>query len=393
MYVHRQLEAEITKHLAKDKSILLLGSRQTGKTTMMAQLPVSLSISFARPEKRLAYEQRLDLLATQVEALQTTDRKKPLVIIDEVQKIPFIMDAVQDLIDRNIAQFILSGSSARKLKRGKTINLLPGRVIPLHCDPLMLSECSALPNTIEDLLFHGSLPAVYLETDHAYKNRLLEAYVGIYLEEEIKAEALVRELGTFNRFLMLAAIESGHILNISKVSQDIGVTRKTVQNYYEILEDCLIAHRIEPLSKSLSRKRLTKSPKYLLFDMGVRRVAAKEPATYPEKYMGHLFEQWVGLELLHMLRFQPGPNALNFWHDHTGPEVDWVVSLAGQYIPIEVKWTPYPSLADAKHLLTFLNEYDNSTMGYIVCRAPMRAKLADNIMVIPWQELAAVVES
>ena len=196
----------------------------------------------------------------------------PLVTIDEVQKVPALMDAIQLLIDNREAQFILTGSSVRKLRRHSQFNLLPGRVINFHLDPLCLLELPQPFQDISNLLLYGSLPDIYLENNIHTKQTDLEAYVKNYLEEEVRGEALVRQLGSFARFIELAAVESGNQININKLSQELGINRHTIADYFLILEDCLIAEKIEPITHVTTRRKLTKAPKYLFFDMGIRQL-------------------------------------------------------------------------------------------------------------------------
>lgn len=316
----------------------------------------------------------------------------PLVILDEVQKVPAIMDAVQSLIDDQIAYFILTGSSARKLKRHKDINLLPGRVTPLRMDPLSITEVDVQAIQLESLLLNGSLPAVFAAVGVDQKELLLNAYVSIYLEEEVRSEALVRNLAAFSRFLELAASESGYTVNYSKLAQTVGVTRTTIAEYYQILVDCLVAERIEPYTKSKTRHKLCKSSKYLLFDLGVRRVAAREGMHMSPKLLGHLFEQFVGLECIRLLRVSAQRAVLHYWKDLDGPEVDWLICHEGRMIPIEVKYTDHPSKGDCKHLCAFLREYEEATVAYVVCRAARKMKLADNVYAIPWQQLDEIIQ-
>lgn len=392
-YTPRLLEENIHSTLKQDKSILLLGPRQTGKTTLINQIAKDKYINLANPLERLRYEKAPFALTAEVEALAESNKAKqsktpPLVIIDEIQKIPLLTDAVQDLIDRGLAQFILTGSSARKLRRHKDLNLLPGRVIPLRLDPFTQKELKDQHYSLNDLLLEGSLPEIALQTNSKQREQLLEAYVTIYLEEEIRAEAIVRDLGHFARFLEWAASESGKIVNFNKLSQEIGVTHMTIANYYQILEDCLIAERIEPLIKSKTRRKLSKTQKYLLYDLGVRRIAANEGKRLPKEQMGHLFEHYVGLELIRYIRLSRQRSILKYWRDPSGPEVDWVIETNGAYIPIEVKWTETPTLQDAKHLQIFLQEYPEAKKGFIICQTPHPMKMSAHIYAIPWQQLA-----
>jgi len=386
-YIKRRIQPLLKDTLARHKSILLLGARQTGKTTLINQLGADFSISFIQPAVRLAYEQNPSQLTGEVEVLAETKKGKLLVCVDEVQKVPDILDAVQDLIDRHVADFILTGSSARKLRFGNKVNLLPGRVALFHLDPLTYTELRDRKPRIEDLLLYGSLPAITLLTKPQYKEKDLSSYVTTYLEEEIRSEAVVRNVGQFARFLSLAAAESGNIVNFRKLSQEIGVAHTTIASYYQILEDCLVAERIDPLLKTKMRRRLTKTSKYLFFDLGVRRLAAGEGLKLPAEYMGSLFEQWVGLELVRLARLSEQRAKVYFWRDADGPEVDWVLEKEDHYIPIEVKWTARPILADIKYLQLFSKEYSETTAAYVVCRVARKIKLADRVYALPWQEL------
>ena len=351
----------------------MLGARQTGKTTLIQRIENELFISFVRPDVRQRYEKHPGLLAGKVEALKVRNKKRrKLVILDEVQKVPAILDTVQDLIDRKQANFILTGSSARKLRKGGRVNLLPGRVVALKLDPLGMTEFP--PESLTELLMYGSLPGVLAVKKAADRQTDLESYVTTYLEEEIRAEAVVRHVGNFSRFLEYAAAESGNIVNFRKLSQEIGVAHTTIASYYGILEDCFIAERVEPVTKSRIRKKLTKSHRYLFFDLGVRRIAAQEGARLPREILGRLFEQFVGLELLRLSRLRENGFHIRFWRDHAGPEVDWVLERQGQYTPVEVKWTDAPKVSDIKYLKLFMSEY-SSKRGYLVCQTPKKNKI------------------
>jgi len=383
-YIKRMVEPRILRSLNRGKSILLLGPRQTGKTSLLGRISGDLYLSFVRPDVRLRYEKNPALLAGEVDAI-FDKKKQPLVLLDEIQKVPEILDVVQDLIDRKAGRFILTGSSARKLRRGGTVNLLPGRIVTERLDPLCISE---LPDvSLRDLLLYGSLPGILAAGGENEMHRDLESYVVTYLEEEVRAEALVRSLGPFARFLECAAAESGKIVHLRGLSQEIGVAHTTIASYYAILEDCLIVERIEPLSKSNIRKRLTKSPRYLFFDLGVRRVAAREGTSLPRDAMGHLFEHFVGLELIRLARLAVDRTRIRFWRDPAGPEVDWVIERENTLTPLEVKWTDSPSVSDAKHLQIFLDEYKTAEKAWIVCQTPRKIKLSDRITAIPWQSL------
>ena len=388
-FISRQIQKRFKRALDRGKSILLLGPRQTGKTTLVKSLNTDLYINLARPATRQIYEKDPGRFTREIEAMTS---ELPLVIVDEVQKVMPLLDAVQDLIDSQVAQFILTGSSARKLRREGDANLLPGRVVILRMDPLLISEMTTLSPSIEELLLYGSLPQIISEESAENREEDLFSYVTTYLEEEIRSEAFVRNIGAFSNFLKLAALESGSISNFHKLSQDIGVSNPTISEYYQILVDCLVIERVKALSQSRTRKKLIKSPKFLIYDLGVRRIAAGEGRDIPDKYMGDLFEQWVGLELLRLLRTTPQRSSLLFWRDQAGAAVDWIVERENQYTPVEVKWTENPSSGDARHIHAFIEEYSNSSRGYVICRIPRAQKLTDTVTALPWRELHTVLE-
>ena len=389
--IPRIVGARLRRALERQKSVLLLGPRQTGKTTLVETLQPDLLLNFLRPEVRQRYERSPELLGAEVEALAGRTRgRRPLVVLDEVQRVPELVNSVQDLVDRRLARFVLTGSSARKLRRGPGVNLLPGRLLPLRLDPLSLAE--RVPPKLEEALLYGSLPGLALAQDGAAREEDLRAYTTLYLEEEVRAEALVRNLGTFSRFLQMAALEAGNISHFRGIAQELGVPHTTVAGYYEILEDCLIAERIEALSESRTRKKLTKSPRYLFFDLGVRRAAADEGRRLAPRVLGALFEQFVGLELLRATREVSASLKLHFWRDPDGPEVDWIVVGDDRWVPVEVKWSEAPAERDTRHLQTFLSEYPKARDGVVVCRTPRRFKLAPKITAVPWQEIHSLVE-
>ena len=392
-YVSRIVEQRLKAALAKGKSVLLLGPRQTGKTTLLQTLSADLVINFLQPQVRQRYERAPQLLGGELEALRDkTPGRKPLIVLDEVQRVPEVINSIQDLIDRKIAQFILTGSSARKLRRGRDANWLPGRLIPLRLDPFSIEEQP--PLSLEHALAFGSLPGIVLEpgNDDSFREEQLKAYTSLYLEEEVRAEALVRNLATFSRFLQLAAIESGNISHFRGIAQELGIAHTTVAGYFEILEDCLIAERVEALSESRTRKRLTKSPRYLFFDLGLRRATAEEGPRPPVRVLGSLFEQFVALELIRAIRQSGSTAELSFWRDPDGAEVDWILRTENRWLPIEVKWSEMPTDRDANHLRTFLAEYPKAKEAVIVCRTPRPFKLSPTITAVPWNEIPNLLD-
>jgi predicted AAA+ superfamily ATPase len=387
----RALTGPIQKALMFGKSILFLGARQTGKTTLCQALSCDLRLNFSDIATRQLYEQYPERLRQEIENLKRKLNKIPCVFIDEVQKNPRILDLVQVLIDEKEAQFILTGSSVRKLRRGGQVNLLPGRVIHFELDPLALSEYGQEKPYLESLLLNGSLPGVVLIEDAEIRDWTLQSYVSTYLEEEIREEAQARDLAKFGRFLELASSESGSIINFMKLSSEIGVSVPTITNYFEILEDSLLIHRIEPFMETKTRRQLLKSPKYLLFDLGVRRIAAREFGMPSKEQMGRLFEQWVGLELLREIRMKRLPFKVQFWRDKNGIEVDWIVNAQNKLVPIEVKWRSHPKEQDVKHLNLFLKDYPEAEKGYLIANVPRAFEMSERITVLPWQDVSLVL--
>ncbi len=385
--IQRLQASNIQRIWTSGKSILLLGPRQTGKTTLAEKFEYDLQINFLSTRVRQAYERDPDLLIKEVHALRQT--KIPKVLIDEVQKVPEIMDPIQLLIDKKKAQFFITGSSARKLKQQSDINLLPGRVISFRLDGFSSEEFEQ--KKIEESLYYGSLPGVALTADSSSKEELLQTYVEVYLEEEIRKEARLKKLPDFYRFLQHAAAQAGHVCSYSSIAQDIGVSHVTVKSYYEILESTMIADRIDPLVISQTRKKLIKSPRYLFFDMGVRRLAAQEGVDQPQVHMGHLLEQWVGLEIQKYIRNHKSKASLHFWQDPERAEVDWVINVEKNYIPIEVKLTSNPQEKDCKHLLTFQQEYPCKHGAYLVSTIPRPQKMKSGVHMIPWQNLTQLL--
>lgn len=385
----RLIKPQIEEALGRGKSILLLGPRQTGKTTLVETFDFDLAISFLQNKTRIEFEKNPDLIASYVHGIKKKKRKIPLVIIDEVQKVPQVMDPIQSLIDKKVAQFIITGSSARKLKQQSDLNLLPGRVIYFRMDPLTYVE--AAEEEIDSLLSYGSLPEIILTKEKKYKEESLLSYVEIYLEEEIRKEAVLRKLPDFIKFLELSAIESGNVINFSAIASDIGISHLTVKSYFDILQTTLIGEIIQPITESNTRKKLIKAPKFLFFDLGVRRIAANEGVPFSKDRKGQVFEQFVGLELLRYIRTYKKRIDLNYWQDPQSAEVDWVLRKGKTYIPIEVKLTQTPTIADAKHLSKFLNEYNCPQGAYIICNTDVRLKIAKNITAISWREIADLV--
>jgi predicted AAA+ superfamily ATPase len=410
----RWVEPLWKKKVAAPYVHLIFGARQTGKSTLLRKLlpdvPVWLDLS--RPAERAEYLRDSDLLVQRCRALPRS-RRPATVVIDEAQNVPAIFDAVQHLYDSDKRRwrFVLCGSSARKL-RLTGANLLPGRSLLHHLYPLLLLERPPLedgrsqsetplpmprhaptgakwfPATdlVERLTF-GELPGV-ATAPRGQRADLLHAYTVVYLEEELRREALVKNWPAFARFQQLAAAESGQMINYAAVSREAGVSLPTVKTYYQLLEDMFIGFRVTAFSGS-PRKSLLSTERFFFFDVGVRNAAAELPleAAMVRANPGPVFEQWVGIELWKRLQYL-GSGKLHYLRTKAGAEVDFIIARGGTLIPIEVKWTEHPTPSDARHLLTFLDEHPKRARhGYVVCRCKDPLALTDRVTALPWSFL------
>ena len=264
------------------------------------------------------------------------------IVIDEIQKAPQLLNEVHRLIEKKKYKFALSGSSARKLRTGG-VNLLAGRALVFHLFPFCLKELGPNAGTSSPLEF-GSLPAVILEKNNAMKIERLRAYVSTYLLEEIKAEALSRNLDSFTRFLTIAALANGQVTNLSNISRDAGVSRSTVTSYFEILKDTLIGTFLPAWNPRLRIKEVI-HPKFYFFDTGVYRtltdLIGEKPS--PEE-KGVLFETLIFNELKSYIEYSRRGGQLYYWRTHNGVEVDFIWKRGNRQFALEVKssinWKP-----------------------------------------------------
>lgn len=398
----RYLDKLISKLIKRGYSGLILGPRQVGKTTLVKDLfkkiKNSIEYPLQNPGVRLDLEKRPEKLVNQIEAVGDN----PYVFIDEAQKLPFVFDSAQYLIDENKAKFIFIGSSARKLRRSGS-NLLPGRIKRFFLDPFLWGELGLIKEnninelkvsninhvagySLNEIMIYGSLPKIVsLPKDD--KEDLLRAYSQIYLEEEIRAEALSRKIGAFSRFLELAAAESGTNPNFTKLSNESGVSQPAIKEFFHVLEDTLIVEKVEPYLKN-SRKRILTSSRYYFFDLGVRNALARLPLEpgLIEAQKGILFEHAVILELIRRIRVLNKPYKINYWRTSGGAEVDCIIDMGNQVIPIEIKTSANISMSELKGLKIFLKDYQSrSPKGYVISMSAKRKeKLADNITLLPW---------
>ena len=309
------------------KSILLLGPRQTGKTWLLRHsLPDAPYYNLLHAETFLRLSTRPGSLREELLAL----RPQGPVVIDEIQKLPILLDEIQAMIDELGLRFVLTGSSARKLKRSGT-NLLGGRARVRHLHPLVSSEIGKLD--LPRRLAWGSLPSVHL-SDDPWDD--LRSYCGTYLQQEIADEGLSRRIDAFARFLRVAAIMSGELLNFEALASDAAVPARTIREYYGILADTLVGELVEPWKRGTKRRAIA-TGRFWFFDLGVRNALAGERSVIPgSERWGKNLEQLVYTELRARLDYTLDDRSLCFWRTKDGREVDFVV---GDDIAIEVKAT------------------------------------------------------
>ena len=332
-----------------EDSIFLFGARQTGKsTTLRHQFPNEIYFDLLNTEVRNRFERRPALL-------YETLKDKPsgtLVIIDEIPEVPILLNEVHRLISEKNLRFILCGSSARKLKR-KSTNTLGGRAFPVYFFPLVSAEVPDFD--LDHAVNYGMLPSHYLAKS---PKRRLSAYVNVYLKEEIKEESLVRNLNAFQRFLEVAAISNGEIINNKNIAQECGVSATTVSAYFDILEDTLIGYRIPAYGKVVQR-RLVHAPKFYFFDVGVvNHLLNRSELKRGTPEYGHAFEHLVMQELIAYNRYTHQNEALSYWRSYTGIEVDVIIGDAR--VAIEIKSVDEVLPKHLKGLKAFGEEHPNS---------------------------------
>ena len=343
------LQRILNLHNEVNSSIFLFGGRQTGKSTILhQQFPQSIYIDLLDSKVKERYRRNPSFL---YEAL--IDKPEgTLVIIDEIPELPALLNEVHRLIVERKIVFILCGSSARKLKR-KGHNTLGGRAFPVYLYPFVSAE---IPDfDIDHAVMYGMIPPHYLDEN---PSRLLAGYIDIYLKEEIKEEALVRNLDSFNRFLEVAALTDGEIVNNNNIAQDCGVHATTVNAYFDILEDTLMGYRI-PAFRKVMKRRLMQAPKFYYFDIGVANhlLHRKELVRGTPEY-GHAFEHLVIQEIYAWLHYNHSDEELSYWRTYTGMEVDAIIGDAR--VAIEIKSVEEVMPKHLKGLKAFGEEHPQS---------------------------------
>lgn len=364
---------------------MLFGARGTGKSTLLRQQFADkqvLWLDLLDPENEDRYARRPVELAEQLHALTPAPE---WVVIDEVQKVPRLLDVVHAEIERGVVKFALTGSSARKLKRHNT-NLLAGRASVSHLFPFTAPELGKTFDLNSALCF-GTLPGLQGCTTDEDRNAFLRAYALTYLKEEVWAEHLVRTLDPFRRFLEVAAQTNGEVVNYTNIARDVGADVKTVQSYFQIMEDSLVGFLVEPFHR-LVRKRQTHAPKFYLFDPGVRRALTRtltmdlRPGTYD---YGRAFEHFIVVEALRRSAYRQNDFAFSYLRTKDGAEVDIVVERPGKEPALlEIKSGDHVDERDTRGIERFLRDMPKAE-GICLSRDPVQKQIG-NVRALPWND-------
>ncbi len=363
-------------------SFFLFGPRMTGKSTWLKMaFPKALHIDLLEEANFQRYLSQPSRIRSEIDAFRSKN-PKGWVILDEIQRNPALLNEVHRAIEETQLKFALSGSSARKLKRGGA-NLLAGRAFELRMFPLTAHEWGA-DFRLDHVLRWGALPAV-IQEENTQKKQILRAYVSTYLREEIQAEGFVRNLPSFSRFLQLAAETIGQETAYSAMSRETTVASKTIREYYQILEDTLLGFLLLPW-QSRVQKQLAGSPKFYFFDCGVTnalRESLSDPPTGAEK--GALFEQWVIQEVRALLSYQNFEGSVAYWKARGGNEVDLIIARGRKpLLAVEIKSTTNPSSRDFAGLRSFAEEYPK--VPKVLVTSQPRASLHDKVEALPYLE-------
>lgn len=381
----KRLEIEYTRYLKmklpKGQSAFFWGARKTGKSFYLKRhFPNSIYYNLLETDLYFRLLKAPHLLREEVLSLSDDCLHYPI-IIDEVQKIPCLLDEVHWLIENSSAYFILCGSSARKLKR-QGVNLLGGRAWRYEFFPLVYPEIQEFD--LLHALNYGLIPSHYAAN---HWTKTVKSYVNDYLKEEIRAEGLVRNLRTFAQFLDIAAFSNGETLNYSNIARDCGVDAKTIKEYYQILVDTLLGYYIYPFKDKMKREDLVASPKFYFFDVGVVNQLKKR--TFAELKgieAGSAFENYILLELWAYRALNEKEFDIHFWRTNSGLEVDFVLGHAE--VAIEVKISDSIASSDIRGLITFQNEYKPKS-AFVVSTVSRARKLTLSdgqvIDILPWR--------
>lgn len=365
------------------ESFFLWGPRQTGKTTLLrAAYPEALWIDLLKAEEYRRYLQNPELLRAEIAAQKSVRQ----VVIDEVQKVPQLLDEAHWLHENRGVRFALCGSSARKVKRGHA-NLLGGRAVRYELHGLTAGEIGR-EFALVRMLNHGYLPSIYLSDR---PQRLLNAYVADYLKEEVAAEGLVRNLPVFSAFLNAASLSDTELVNFSTIARDCGVSSVTIRGYFEILEDTLLGRWL-PAYVRRPKRRVIAAPKFFFADLGVVNHLAKRGELRPgSELYGKAFENWVFHELTAHNAYAEAFATLSYWRLASGIEVDFIVN--DMQVAIEAKAAAKITADHLKGLRALVQDHPRIKQRLIVCLEPKRRRTEDGILVLPALEFSRLLES
>lgn len=360
-----------------DRSAFLWGPRKTGKTTLLRQqFPEACWIDLLDYDIFLSLSQRPSALRQILEA-----QFSKTVVIDEVQKVPNLVDEIHWLIENKGYQFILCGSSARKIRRGKS-GLLGGRAWRFELYPLVTKELKSFD--LDRALHVGLIPSHYFASNAEMD---LKGYVHDYLKEEVQAEALTRNLPAFSKFLRAAAITNGMLLNYSNAARESGVSVKTIREYYQILEDTLIGRQLAPWKKA-KKRRLIETAKFFFFDTGiVSNLLEQRSLVSGTKEYGRAFEHFILQECWAYRHYSNLDFPISFWRTASGSEVDLI--LGDAEVAIEVKASA--RVADRTKGLHLFHEENKCRKSFIISKEQRPRKISSQITVLPWQNFCEML--
>jgi predicted AAA+ superfamily ATPase len=355
------------------ETFFLWGPRQTGKTTLLqATYPDALRIDLLKAEEYRRYLQNPEALRAHFEAGGLPAQ----IVIDEIQKVPQLLDEVHWLHEHRGTRFALCGSSARKVKRGHA-NLLGGRAVRYELHGLTAMEIGK-EFELTRILNHGYLPTIYLADSPI---RLLNGYVADYLKEEIAAEGLVRNLPTFSEFLNVAALSDAEIVNFSTIARDCGVSSHTIKGYFQILEDTLLGKWL-PAYRKRPKRRVIGAPKFYFADVGVVNYLARRGSLQPgSELFGKAFENWVFHELSAHNSYKEKFATLSYWRLASGIEVDFIVN--DMEIAIEAKATAKVTSDHLKNLRSLVEDQPRVKQRVLVSLESPSRKTEDGILLLP----------
>ncbi|MBV6415885.1 MAG: hypothetical protein CMLOHMNK_00408 [Steroidobacteraceae bacterium] len=362
--------------LPPGQSAFLWGARKTGKSTWLHErFPGSIYYDLLETDVMLELTRHPATLRQQLLARRPVDLEEPI-ILDEVQKVPQLLDEVQGLIESHGLRFVLCGSSARKLRRGQA-NLLGGRAWRFEMHPLVSVEIPELD--LLQALNRGLIPAHYVQTHY---RRSLRAYLQDYLKEEVFAEGLTRNVGAFSRFFDAVGYSHGELINYANIARDCGVDAKTVKEYYQILVDTLLGSFVEPFKRRQSRQVISKAAKFYLFDVGVAGALTHREIAEPKgELFGRAFEHFIYMEILAYRSYNELEYPINFWRTKSGLEVDFI--LAGGAVAIEVKGANRVAEADLRALRSFAEEFNPKHA--LLISTEREERVVGTLRIVPWK--------